>query len=173
MTKMRVYHCSNAGCGMYRETTELARKAEAELRANGWTYHLSRWWCPACGTAGAKTAKRNKYNTQATEAHGLKFDSKKEARRYDFLRYLEQSGEIRNLRHHICYNLITPFAAANGKRERGVSYEADFVYEEQQAGKWVTVVEDVKSVATRKRPEYVIKRKLLQWLYPNIWFLES
>ena len=44
--------------------------------------------------------------------------------------------------------------------ERSTDYVADFVYTED--GK--TVVEDVKSVATRKKESYIIKRKLMLYL---------
>ena len=55
--------------------------------------------CPA----GDGTGERNKYHNQTTErvtaAGGvLRFDSQKEARRYDRLAALERAGEIRDLR---------------------------------------------------------------------------
>jgi hypothetical protein len=169
--KERVYHCANSQCGAYHSTTLRERAAEQELRAAGWSCHLLRWFCPKCGQVLSKT--HNKYNSQKTTADGLEFDSKKEARRYYELRLMLQAGQIRDLKHHTKFTLIESFTAFNGKLERGVTYEADFVYQALVQGQWITVVEDVKSEITRKKPDYVIKRKLLQKLYHDLWFVES
>ena len=52
--------------------------------------------------------------------------------------------------------------------ESAVKYIADFVYTDA-GGK--TVVEDVKSPATRKKESYVLKRKLMLYIH-NIKILE-
>lgn len=79
--------------------------------------------------------KGNKYHNEKTENYGIRFDSKKEAARFETL--------------------------PNGERVRAIRYRADFCYEELNREKhWVPVVEDVKSRATRTR-EYIIKRKLM------------
>ena len=54
--------------------------------------------------------------------------------------------------------------------ERAVFYYADFVYLEVRTNKMV--VEDVKSPATKKNKEYIIKRKLFKYLYKNYEFRE-
>lgn len=101
----------------------------------------------------------SKYNSKKTVVDGQKFDSKKEARRYQELLLLEKAGEIKNLSRQVKFVLIPSQRDENGKVvERECSYKADFVYEED--GK--TVVEDVKGFRTK---EYIIKRKLMMWRY--------
>lgn len=109
-----------------------------------------------------KKINYSKYRNKKFEFDGISFDSKREAKRYQELSFLERSGEIRNLQMQVKYILIpAQYAEVNGKRkciERECAYIADFVYEE--AGK--TVVEDTKGFRTK---DYIIKRKLM--LYVN------
>lgn len=102
----------------------------------------------------------NKYHNRKTEIDGVTYDSAKEARRGAELRMMERAGVISDLCAQVRYTLI-PSQKRSGKVvERPVYYVADFVYTENGE----TVVEDVKSPATRTR-EYIIKRKLLLWEY--------
>lgn len=101
----------------------------------------------------------SKYNSKKTVVDGQKFDSKKEARRYQELLLLEKAGEIKNLSRQVKFVLIPSQRDENGKVvERECSYKADFTYEEGIK----TVVEDVKGFRTK---EYIIKRKLMLWRY--------
>lgn len=101
----------------------------------------------------------SKYNSKKTVVDGQKFDSKKEANRYQELLMLEKAGVIKNLSRQVKFVLIPSQRDANGKViERECSYKADFKYEED--GK--TVVEDVKGFRTK---EYIIKRKLMLYQY--------
>lgn len=101
----------------------------------------------------------SKYNSKKTVVDGQKFDSKKEANRYQELLLLEKAGVIKNLSRQVKFVLIPSQRDENGKViERECSYKADFVYEE--GGK--TVVEDVKGFRTK---EYIIKRKLMLYQY--------
>lgn len=123
------------------------------------------------GTVAAKEQQRpSKYRSEKVEILGMTFDSKREARRWFELTTLEKAGEIKNLRRQVKFELIPAQREPDiiGKRggvkpgkviEREVSYYADFVYEDKDGQ---TVVEDTKGVRT---PEYIIKRKLLLWLY--------
>lgn len=118
--------------------------------------------------------RRSKYGSHKITVDGQEFDSQKEARRYGELKLLLAAGRISDLRTQVLYELIpTQFETferygKKGKRlkdglrvvERATDYVADFVYVED--GK--TVVEDVKSVATRKKESYIIKRKLMLYL---------
>ena len=101
-----------------------------------------------------------KYNSKKTIVDGQKFDSKKEANRYQELVLMEKAGVIKNLSRQVKFVLIpSQRDEATGKViERECSYKADFVYEED--GK--TVVEDVKGFRTK---EYIIKRKLMLYQY--------
>lgn len=101
----------------------------------------------------------SKYNSKKTVVDGQKFDSKKEARRYQELLLLEKAGEIQNLSRQVKFVLIPSQRDENGKVvERECSYKADFTYEEGIK----TVVEDVKGYRTK---EYIIKRKLMLYQY--------
>lgn len=101
----------------------------------------------------------SKYNSKKTIVDGRKFDSKKEARRYQELLLLEKAGEIKNLSRQVKFVLIPSQRDETGKVvERECSYKADFTYEEGIK----TVVEDVKGYRTK---EYIIKRKLMLYQY--------
>lgn len=101
----------------------------------------------------------SKYNSKKTVVDGQKFDSKKEANRYQELLLLEKAGVIKNLSRQVKFVLIPSQRDESGKViERECSYKADFTYEEGIK----TVVEDVKGFRTK---EYIIKRKLMLWRY--------
>lgn len=87
------------------------------------------------------------------------FDSKKEAKRYEELMAMQNSGLISDLQTQVKFKLI-PSQRIDGKVvEREVSYKADFVY--YREGK--LIVEDVKGYI--RTPEYIIKRKLMLSVY--------
>ena len=97
-------------------------------------------------------AKCGKYGNKKTTVGDIKFDSKKEARRYEELKALESEGKIMELKRQVKFELIP-----KQDGERPTSYYADFTY--IQNGE--LVVEDVKSPITREHSAYVIKRKLM------------
>lgn len=103
----------------------------------------------------------NKYRNKKTTIDGITFDSKREADRYCELLLLQKAGEITNLTLQEKYVLVdkTP-------TERPVIYKADFSYNLPDGR---VVVEDVKGHRTK---EYIIKRKLFKWRYPDIDFRE-
>ena len=100
----------------------------------------------------------SKYNAVKSVVDGIKFDSKKEARRYSQLKLMEKSGAISNLSMQPRFDLIV-----NG--EKCGFYKADFKYIEN--GK--EVIEDVKGVLT---PVYRLKKKLVKAIY-NIDIFET
>ena len=107
-------------------------------------------------TGGTKSA--SKYGNKKWELAGQTFDSQREARRYQELRFMLRMGWITDLQRQVPYELI-PSQKRGGKVvERPVKYVADFVY--TQDGE--TVVEDAKGVRTK---EYIIKRKLMLYKY--------
>ena len=107
-----------------------------------------------------------KYKNQKIERMGLRFDSKKEARRFEALLLRLQAGEIQNLKLQQDYTLQEAYTLPTGERVRAIRYRADFCYEQKGMGsdEWRYVVEDVKSRGTRTK-EYIIKRKLMQQKY--------
>jgi Protein of unknown function (DUF1064) len=92
----------------------------------------------------------NKYRAIKTVVDGIRFDSKREARRWVELRLLERAGQISGLHHQIRFDLVV-----NGVRIG--RYTADFQYRENGE----LVVEDVKSPATKKARDYVLRKKLM------------
>ena len=101
-----------------------------------------------------------KYHNEKATRDGLKFDSKKEAERFDALMLLLKAGAIQDLRLQRDFTLQESYTLPNGKRVRAIRYRADFTY--VQEGK--LIVEDVKSKATKTR-EYEIKKKLIREKY--------
>ena len=109
--------------------------------------------------ADAGPKKASKYHSTPAERGELRFDSQKEARRYDFLIERERRGEIRDLRLQVDFTLQEAYTDAEGRRVRAIRYRADFTYYEGTQGR--QVVEDVKSRPTRTR-EYAMKKKMLK-----------
>ena len=116
-----------------------------------------------CDLCPEKKAK-SKYNNTKTEVDNIKFDSKKEALRFQELSMLQEAGVIKNLERQKRFEVVP-----KTKDERAVFYVSDFVYE--QNGK--LIAEDVKSDITKKNSTYIIKRKLFKYLYPDYNFVES
>lgn len=106
-----------------------------------------------------KEQKATKYHSVATTSYGIKFASKKEARRYEELLYLFRAGEISDLRLQHNITLIEGYTDVNGNRVKPMVYVADFTYYDS-IGRWV--VEDTKSDITRKNRVYLNKKKLLK-----------
>lgn len=134
--------------------------------------------CPAGGAPGGGRKYHNKPTERVTTSGAvLRFDSQKEARRYDELAALEQAGKIRELRMQVDFTLQEAYTDGEGRRVRAIRYRADFAYRRKPNGqtpsvdigelwdimemKWPLVVEDVKSRATRTK-EYVMKRKMMK-----------
>lgn len=99
-----------------------------------------------------RSSKTGKYGNKKTTVGDIKFDSKKEARRYEELKVLESMGKITELRRQVKFELVP-----KQDGEKPVRYYADFTYQENGE----LVVEDVKSPATRENDTYIIKRKLM------------
>lgn len=96
----------------------------------------------------------SKYRAQPETIDGIKFASKREARRYGELKLLVRAHQITKLELQPRFPLIV-----NGKKV--CTYVADFEYIEDGE----RVVEDVKGMRTR---DYIIKRKLLMALNPDL-----
>lgn len=103
----------------------------------------------------SKPAKPRKYRNQPTIVDGIRFASKKEARRYIYLKALEREGEIEKLMLQPRYPL-----EVNGLHV--CTYVADFVYVDNRDALRRSVVEDAKGVKT---PEFILKAKLFHALY--------
>lgn len=122
--------------------------------------------------AQKKAARESKYHNQKDEraagsGASIRFDSRKEARRYDELMAMLRAGKIRDLKLQQQFTLQEAYTTTEGVRVRAIRYQADFTYQKPQFvdrdGEriWGLVVEDVKSRATKTRA-YAMKKKLMQ-----------
>lgn len=103
----------------------------------------------------------NKYGAKRITCNGIRHDSKAEQRRWYELQLMKRAGEIRDLKRQVKHELIPAQRDSSGKLlERAVCYISDFEYIDNRTGK--CVVEDVKGVRTK---DYIIKRKLMLWVY--------
>lgn len=102
----------------------------------------------------------NKYHSKPQVENGIRFDSKREAARYQELMGLLKAGVIKDLKLQHTFVLQDGYTTPDGERIRAIEYRADFTYRD----KGELVVEDVKSPAT-KTPVYEIKRKMLMERY--------
>lgn len=108
----------------------------------------------------AKPAKTPKYKNTKVVIDGHAFDSKKEGKRYIDLKLLQRAGQIQDLQMQVSFELMAGVKFENEKRKKpAMKYIADFVYVDMETG--LQVVEDVKSLATRKLAAYRQKKHLM------------
>ena len=91
----------------------------------------------------------------------MRFDSKKELKRYEELEILEQAGKIKHLQTQVIFR----FDALNFKSvfRSCPRYIADFVYFDIEKGH--KVVEDTKSKATKSLPVFKYKQALMKYFF--------
>ena len=117
------------------------------------------------GYRPTRPRSRNKFH--AVKSGG--FDSKKERRRYEELKLMERAGVIHGLKTQVEFELLPTIrepdtigpkgGVKKGKViELAAKYTADFTYYDQDGN---YIVEDVKSEATRKEKDYVLRRKMM------------
>jgi len=92
---------------------------------------------------------KHKFRAIPTEVDNIKFSSKKEAKRYQELKLLQQSGKV------VFFLRQTPFHLP-----ASIKYVCDFIV--FWADGTVTI-EDVKGMKT---PMYTLKKKQVEALYP-------
>lgn len=100
-----------------------------------------------------RSQRRQKYGAIPTWVDGIRFASKREAKRFGELLLLVKVGEIENVQVQPAY-LVTLNEAAI------CTYRADFRYQVKKTGAWV--VEDVKGMKT---PVYKLKKRLVEAQY--------
>lgn len=104
----------------------------------------------------ATEAKKSKYKAVQTVVDGIKFSSKKEAKRWGELRLLEQAGVIKQLERQVTYNLVV-----NGLKI--CAYRCDYRYFRWAEKDWV--VEDVKGMRHGAAYDmFKLKKKLMKAL---------
>ena len=125
------------------------------------------------------------------------FDSKKEAKRFAELELMQKAKVIKGLTTQVPFVILEPFITKSGEKIQGITYNADFVYYDNE--KKTFVIEDTKGAAkmyndkgklcksktiivngkkkvkkafTTATRDFVIKKKFVQKLYPDYLFLE-
>jgi len=93
----------------------------------------------------------NKYNNKITYIDGIKFDSRKEAMHYVYLRELERKGTIKNLQLQTKLDF-----KIDGKKI--FAYKPDFEYDDDFGHHYI----DVKGVQTQL---FRLKKKLIEAQY--------
>ena len=106
---------------------------------------------PGRWTGASGSGVYSKYRAVPTEVDGVRFASKKEAKRYQELKLLERAGKIRDLK-------LQPRYVITLNDIKICTYVGDFQYREGD----VLVLEDVKGVKT---DTYRIKKKLVLAVY--------
>ena len=107
-----------------------------------------------------RVAAAAKYGNVKTTRGSLRFDSKKEAARFDELAAMQGMGQIKDLRMQVEFILQPAYTTMEGERVRAIRYLADFTYYRRSGNDWTYVVEDVKSSPTRTRT-YLMKKKMM------------
>ncbi|WP_273280917.1 DUF1064 domain-containing protein [Pseudooceanicola atlanticus] len=105
----------------------------------------------------AAADKRRVRGAQPITIDGIRFDSKREARRWQDLKLLEAAGEITDLERQVAFPLNGakgPILTPTGKQ---AFYFADFRYRDNRLGGAV-VVEDAKGHPT---DSYLLKKAIL------------
>ncbi|MFL0198166.1 DUF1064 domain-containing protein [Clostridium sp. WILCCON 0269] len=106
---------------------------------------------------------RSKYNAKEVVVDGITFDSKDEARYYEYLKKKKAKGEIENFELQPKFTLIPAFEY-KGKKERSSTYTLDFlIYNLDGTETYV----DVKGDST---PQGELKFKMLKYLHPTMDF---
>lgn len=114
--------------------------------------------------------RTNKFHNKPVTVFGIRFDSKKEADRYLYLKALQENGAISNLKTQVNIELIpavtetveiqmkTKTKTKEVVLQKPIYYRADFVYEKDGE----EIVEDVKPCRNgfKFTKEFAIKKKL-------------
>lgn len=108
----------------------------------------------------------SKYHSKKVIVDGIKFDSKRESERYINLKILEKAGMIKELELQKVFELQPTFKK-EGKTYRKITYVADFFYYDNHLKRYIA--EDVKGYKTEV---YKIKKKMFEYVYPNLELFE-
>ena len=126
------------------------------------------------GQGGEVVAKKtgNKWKNKPTTVNGIKFQSKKEARRYQELKQMEEDDRISGLVLQPRFLLQEGFVTPQGKKIRPIHYHADFMYKMYQKGILYAIIEDVKGNKNVTTAEFKLKWKMVQYVYREKPFYE-
>lgn len=92
----------------------------------------------------------------------IKFDSRTERDRYEYLLDLQNQGLISNLSHHFVLKVQDGFTNANGDYIPPITYETDFIYKDLQTNQ--RIVEDTKGSTYFLNQDFIILKKVFDKL---------
>lgn len=92
----------------------------------------------------------------------LKFDSRTERDRYEYLLDLQNQGLISNLSHHFVLKVQDKFVNANGDEIPAITYETDFIYFDKTTNQ--RIVEDTKGSTYFLNQDFIILKKVFDKL---------
>lgn len=92
----------------------------------------------------------------------IKFDSRIERDRYEYLLNLQNQGLISNLSHHFVLKVQDGFTNANGDYIPPITYETDFIYKDLQTNQ--RIVEDTKGSTYFINQDFIILKKVFDKL---------
>ena len=99
----------------------------------------------------------NKYGARQTIVDGIRFASKREAKRWAELLILQRAGEIRELERQVVILLEGRDGKILTRRGPQMRMTVDFRYQDRRLG-WATVYEDAKGTPTR---DYEVRRAVV------------
>lgn len=105
----------------------------------------------------------SKYHNKKVIYNGITFDSIKEKNRYIELKLLEKAGLIKDLKLQYEFELQPKYVNNKGEHIRNIKYKADFFYYDNQ--RKIYIIEDTKGFKT---DVYKLKKKILEYVYPNL-----
>ena len=119
-----------------------------------------------------KTETKSKYGNKKTVVDGIRFDSEREAKRWEELKILEKKGEISHLERQPSFKLYGKsgpvlIKSPRYKNGRHATYRADFAY--FCAARNKRIIEDAKGMRTR---EFILKKAVVEACYPAIEIVE-
>ena len=101
-----------------------------------------------------RAQNKNKYNARKTTACGHTFDSRREAEIYLDMLSRKQAGEVLRIGLQPQYTLLEGFRDNTGKKQRPITYTADFFVAYADGRNEVI---EVKGVRTR---DYLLRKKM-------------
>lgn len=113
-----------------------------------------------------KVAPETKFNNQKTDVDGIRFDSRKEAKYYEDLLWLQRTGTVKSIELQPEF-VLQPGYEREGKKIRPIIYRADFKVTEADGHIYYV---DTKGMRTQV---YLLKKKMLLYKYPDIDFREE
>lgn len=103
-------------------------------------------------------ARKSKFGAVPTVMNGVRMDSRREARRWAELQFMERAGEIRDLQRQVVVPLVGRDGPLRTRTGRQMRLTVDFAYEDSRLG-WARVYEDAKGMPTR---DYEVRRAVAQ-----------